>query len=511
MMTTPHIGKKVDRILKGGTKHLSFLMNDLMEGCFVDPQSFESKDDELKQKLLVAAEFLAKHWESSNVKPLILVSTADAKQTLLKTYPHVLQIGEYVGGMKDNSELVLRIQYLLKKEDSGPTVYPEYLQLDEVDEGLATGKYQKGAFRVSPENYLEATVSTDIDFTKSWFIQGRQHMNRACQGDIVVVELLPEDQWTLPERILRLREAEEEMEEKDAYMKVTDDVGKEPVAKKAKKSLVDDMEPLPTARVVAVLKRNWRDYCGILLPPFQTDSTDGLFSAFDKSIPRVRVEDPHYQKLIGKIVVSTIDDWPADSHYPKGHVVQVVGDEGDKAAEEKMVLLEHDIRYEPFNADVLACLPKMPWEPNPEPFRKDITHLNICSVDPEGCTDIDDALHCIKHPDGTYEVGVHIADVTHFVRPSTAMDQEASLRSTSVYLCGRRIDMLPDLLSSNLCSLRGGEVRYAFSVVWQLNEDAEILSTEYHKSVIKSRAALTYQRAQEMIDDKSLVCFYAIY
>lgn len=507
MMTTPHVGKKVDRILKSGTKNLAFLMNDLMEGCFVNPEDFESKDDELKEKLLVSANFLSKHWEQYNVKPIILTSTVEAKTMYESEYKHVLTITDYVEGMKDNDELMLRIQYLTKTEDKGPTLYPEYLQLDDVDEGLASGKYQKGAFRVSPENYLEATVSIDADFSKSWFIQGRQHMNRACQGDIVVVELLPENEWTLPERILRLREADEEMEEKDAYMQIKDD-GKgaqEPAAKKAKKSLVDEMEPIPTAKVVAVLKRNWRDYCGLMLPSFQTDGNDGLFSAFDKSIPRVRIEDPQYQKIVNKIVVVTIDDWPADSHYPKGHLIQVIGNEGDREAEEKMVLLEHDIRYEPFNKDVLACLPIMPWEPNPESFRRDLTHLDICSVDPEGCTDIDDALHCKKNPDGTYEVGVHIADVTHFVRPSTAMDREASLRSTSVYLCGRRIDMLPELLSSNLCSLRGGEVRYAFSVIWQLNEDAEVLSAEFTKSVIKSRAALTYQRAQEMIDDKNLV------
>jgi exosome complex exonuclease DIS3/RRP44 len=117
-----------------------------------------------------------------------------------------------------------------------------------------------------------------------------------------------------------------------------------------------------------------------------------------------------------------------------------------------------------------------------------------------GCTDIDDALHCVELADGRFEVGVHIADVTHFLRPGTAMDDEATERCTSVYLCGRRIDMLPDLLSGNLCSLRGGEERYAFSVIWVLNKEAEVQGVKFHKSLIKSRAALTYQRAQEMID-----------
>uniref|UniRef100_A0A7E4VF69 S1 motif domain-containing protein n=1 Tax=Panagrellus redivivus TaxID=6233 RepID=A0A7E4VF69_PANRE len=508
--TNPQIARKIDKILKGGEKHLAFLMNDMMEGTFVNPEDFESKEEELHHKLIVAAGFLKKHWESLDIKPVIVVSTDEAKEAFLKDYEFVTTVGEYVDSMGDKADLALRIQYLLKQEDTGPSIYPEYLQLNDVDQGLAAGKYQKGAFRVSPENYLEATVSFGVDYAESWFIQGRVSMNRACQGDIVVVELLPKDQWTLPEKVLRMREADEEMEEESAYMAETAAETAEPASKKAKKTpkaaakpaADDEFQPLPTARVVAVLKRNWRDYCGLMLPSFQADGTDGLFSAFDKSIPRIRVEDPLYQEIVGKIVVVAIDDWPVDSHYPRGHLIQIIGNNGDQAAEEKMVLMEHDIRYEPFNANVLACLPKMPWVPNPESFRKDLTHLDICSVDPEGCTDIDDALHCVKNADGTYEVGVHIADVTHFLRPGTAMDNEASLRSTSVYLCGRRIDMLPDLLSSNLCSLRGGEVRYAFSVVWQLNEDSDVIKAEFHKSVIKSRAALTYQKAQEMIDDK---------
>ncbi|KAK6748752.1 hypothetical protein RB195_001401 [Necator americanus] len=102
------------------------------------------------------------------------------------------------------------------------------------------------------------------------------------------------------------------------------------------------------------------------------------------------------------------------------------------------------------------------------------------------------------------EVGVHIADVTHFVRADTEIDEEAASRGTTVYLCDRRIDMLPALLSSNLCSLRGGEERYAFSVIWTMTPDAEILDTKYHKSLICSKAALTYEKAQEFIDDPNL-------
>lgn len=102
---------------------------------------------------------------------------------------------------------------------------------------------------------------------------------------------------------------------------------------------------------------------------------------------------------------------------------------------------------------------------------------------------------------GRIEVGVHIADVSHFIRPGNALDKEAASRATTVYLVDKRIDMVPELLSSNLCSLRGGVERFAFSCVWEMDENAKILETRFHKSVIKSRSAMTYEEAQLIIDD----------
>ncbi|CAG0916314.1 unnamed protein product [Notodromas monacha] len=136
--------------------------------------------------------------------------------------------------------------------------------------------------------------------------------------------------------------------------------------------------------------------------------------------------------------------------------------------------------------------------------RRDLRSHTICSVDPPGCTDIDDALHCRVLDNGNFEVGVHIADVSHFIRPNTAIDEEAAVRGTTVYLVDKRIDMVPGLLSSNLCSLRGNEERYAFSVIWEVTPEVEFVRTEAFKSIIKSSAALTYEQAQLKIDDPSL-------
>lgn len=134
-------------------------------------------------------------------------------------------------------------------------------------------------------------------------------------------------------------------------------------------------------------------------------------------------------------------------------------------------------------------------------MRQDLRDYSICSVDPPGCTDIDDALHCRSLEGDILEIGVHIADVSHFIRPGNALDLEAASRATTVYLVGNRIDMVPELLSSNLCSLREHVERFAFSCIWEMDLNANILKTKFHKSIICSKKAMTYEEAQLLIDD----------
>ena len=135
------------------------------------------------------------------------------------------------------------------------------------------------------------------------------------------------------------------------------------------------------------------------------------------------------------------DAWPRHSRYPEGHFIRALGPIGDKSTENEVLLLEHDIPHSSFSEAVMDCLPSLPWviSAEDERSRVDLRGLNICSVDPPGCTDIDDALHCFQLPNGNYEVGVHIADVSHFIRPGTAIDKEAADRGTTVYLTDRRI------------------------------------------------------------------------
>ncbi|VDK85731.1 unnamed protein product [Litomosoides sigmodontis] len=456
-------------------------MDDFHSETHLDRVVGESEEDRLTKSLIICAKFYENHWKQLSMVPIIICGTAVSKDRLKKQFENVFTLQEYVEGMKDNVDLLNKLAvYNAESEGRGRILFPEYLTHDIIQNGIRNGNFKKATFQVSRENYMEAYVH--VDEGNTWFIQGRGNMNRAVNGDTVAVELLPESEWTCPQKVIRLRDVEE-IEMKDAVDK-EDDKDEEEI--ELKRSRME--EKVPSARVVGIVKRNWRQYCGMILQPAVKDSTSVLFAAAERLIPRIRIETRQVECLIGRRIIVAIDSWPRDSRYPIGHYVRSIGMAGDRETENEVLLLEHDVPHGPFSDAVYACLPEIPWNAPNESHRKDFRSLTVCSVDP---------------PE-TFPVGVHIADVSHFVRPNTAMDAEAAHRGTTVYLCDRRIDMLPELLSSDLCSLRENVDRLAFSVIWTLTADADIIDIKFHKSLIRSSAALTYEEAQNKIDDCSL-------
>lgn len=287
----------------------------------------------------------------------------------------------------------------------------------------------------------------------------------------------------------------------------------------------------PTGRVIGVLKRAWRHYCGSLEPEPASSSAlvDGgsttttvLFVPVDARIPRIRLRTRQAAALMDKRFIVAVDAWHASSAYPDGHYVRTLGPIGDKGVETEVILLEHDIPTRPFSSDVMACLPPADWVITPQNSvgRVDLRGVPVCSVDPPGCKDIDDALHAILLPSGRVQVGVHIADVSYFVKHGTAIDVEAAARANTTYLVERRLDMLPGLLTETLCSLKSGVDRFAFSVTWEYEQVPPVEgsgkkkglfdddtwrhvpgSTRFFKSMIHSHASLTYAQAQALLDD----------
>ncbi|KAL0230253.1 hypothetical protein PCE1_003814 [Barthelona sp. PCE] len=262
------------------------------------------------------------------------------------------------------------------------------------------------------------------------------------------------------------------------------------------------------ATIRGIMIRNWRDYCGSV-------EQDGIFHPVDRHMPSFNLRTSDVESLMGQRILVKLVDWPATAELPTAHFFKVIGPMGDRNVETRVILIENEVPHYPFSESILACLPSSPWVPTAvdKKGRADFRDKPICSIDPPGCKDIDDALHCIQTGPLSFEVGVHIADVSHFVRPNCAMDMEARKRATSVYLVDRRIDMLPKMLTEDLCSLRCKVDRFAFSVIWQLTlvEDEERPSgykiqygnVQFTKSIIHSQASLTYGKALEIMNTKS--------
>lgn len=387
--------------------------------------------------------------------------------------------------------------------------------------GVKNGTLHQGIFNVSPYNYLEGSVHVPA-FEKSLLVLGRENSNRAVSGDVVVVEVLPKEQWKAPSSKI----IEEETLNKNENADVEE--GEAVITERERRALQEEVKrvqgksiegrPQPTARVVGIVKRNWRQYVGhvdrdsVKSTAKQSRTQQMVFLIpMDKRIPKIRVRTRQAGEMLGKRVLVTIDSWNRESRYPMGHFVRSLGELESKGAETEALLLEYDIQYRPFPKTVLDCLPpeghdwRVPTSPDDPGWkgRRDLRDLLVCSIDPPGCVDIDDALHAHPLPNGNFQVGVHIADVSHFVKPNNAMDKEASMRGTTVYLVDKRIDMLPMLLGTDLCSLKPYVERYAFSVLWEITPDAEIVSADFTKSVIRSREAFSYEQAQLRIDDQS--------
>lgn len=204
------------------------------------------------------------------------------------------------------------------------------------------------------------------------------------------------------------------------------------------------------------------------------------------------------------LVMAHIDGWNATTPHPYVIVDGEIGEAGSLQAETRALLEQEGIiDDDAFNEDVLSCLPPTPWYISPEDLkgRRDFRNQRVFSIDPPTARDLDDALSIERLGSGKYRVGVHIADVSHFVRAGTALDAEAGERSTSVYLVDRVIPMLPRLLCEELCSLNPGVDRLAFSIVWELDEQGKVVGEIWAgRSVIRSCGKLAYPMVQTMIE-----------
>ncbi|EEF48362.1 DIS3-like exonuclease 2 isoform X2 [Ricinus communis] len=203
-----------------------------------------------------------------------------------------------------------------------------------------------------------------------------------------------------------------------------------------------------------------------------------------------------------ELVAAQIDNWDDESPSPHAHVSRIFGRGSELEPQLSAILYENTICYSDFSPESLSCIPCDSWEVPAEEIRrrKDLRNLCIFTIDPSTATDLDDALSVERLPNGILRVGVHIADVSYFVLPDSALDKEAQARSTSVYLLRGKLPMLPPLLSENLGSLNPGVDRLAFTIFWELNSTGDVTDRWIGRTVIQSCCKLSYQHAQEMVD-----------
>ncbi|MDA9317171.1 ribonuclease R, partial [Polaribacter sp.] len=204
----------------------------------------------------------------------------------------------------------------------------------------------------------------------------------------------------------------------------------------------------------------------------------------------------------GDKVQATISDWPAKSKNPFGEITAVLGKPGEHNTEMHSILLEYDLPYE-FPTEVEQKAANLSIEITKEEIskRRDMRKDLTFTIDPKDAKDFDDALSFTKLENGNFEIGIHIADVSHYLEPKTILDDEAFERATSVYLVDRVVPMLPEKLSNGVCSLRPNEEKLTFSAVFEINSKAQIVNEWFGRTVTYSDQRFAYEEAQSIIEN----------
>ncbi|MCL2561797.1 MAG: ribonuclease R [Rikenellaceae bacterium] len=258
---------------------------------------------------------------------------------------------------------------------------------------------------------------------------------------------------------------------------------------------------VPEGEIVEVTERSRKNYVGVIR--LSQDGHYGFVSPDSRKIPYdifVHLE-PTAKVKDGEKVLVRVTEWTDSSKSPRGELVDVFGMEGDNDAEMHAILAEFDLPYK-FEQAVIDDAEHIAGAITARDIaeRRDMRAVTTFTIDPADAKDFDDALSLRALADGGWEVSVHIADVTHYVLPGTAVENEAEDRATSVYLVDRTIPMLPERLSNDLCSLRPDEDKLTFSVIVELDEDANIRNEWFGRTVIRSNRRFAYEEAQAIID-----------
>lgn len=255
----------------------------------------------------------------------------------------------------------------------------------------------------------------------------------------------------------------------------------------------------PEAQVIEIVEAKDQQFVGTLKieKNYAALVTDSKFLAADIVLPRGRLKGgKNGDKAVARIV-----QWRDDEMNPRGEIIDILGAKGENNTEMHAILAEFGLPYKyPENVEKAAEKIQEGITKEEVARREDFRNVTTFTIDPRDAKDFDDALSIRRLSNGNWEVGVHIADVTHYVHPNTIIDKEAQKRATSVYLVDRTIPMLPERLSNGLCSLRPNEEKLAFSAIFEMDHNANVVNSRIGRTVIKSDRRFTYEEAQAIIE-----------
>ena len=258
----------------------------------------------------------------------------------------------------------------------------------------------------------------------------------------------------------------------------------------------------PEGEVIEVLERAKTEFVGVIdiQKNFAFVTTANAKMYTDIFIPK----DKYNGAEQGDVVVVKIEDWPKKADSPFGSVINVLGKPGEHDTEIHAILAEYGLPYD-FPNDVEVFAQKLDTTIHPEEIvkRRDMRDTLTFTIDPKDAKDFDDALSFKKLENGNYEIGIHIADVSHYLQEGTILDDEAYNRATSVYLVDRVVPMLPEVLSNFACSLRPNEEKYTFSAIFEIDNKATVLNQWFGRTVINSDQRFSYEEAQVIIETKT--------
>ncbi len=270
---------------------------------------------------------------------------------------------------------------------------------------------------------------------------------------------------------------------------------------KVKIQILNQRKKKIEGQVIEVIEREKTQFVGTIQmhDKFAFLLPDNVKMNKDIFIPKEKLKGAKDgQKAIAKITV-----WPKSAGNPYGEIVEVLGKPGSNDTEMISILCNNGIDYK-FPNEVVSEAEFVGMDLDPEEIKKrrDFREITTFTIDPKDAKDFDDALSFKKLDNGNLEIGIHIADVSHYVTPRSAMDVEALKRANSVYLVDRVIPMLPEQLSNLACSLRPHEDKYSFSAVFEMDENGKVFNEWFGKTVIHSDRRFTYEEAQEIIEGK---------